>query len=223
MIKSQTPKSPTELLDFRSAAEWRKWLQRNHAKSQGEWVYMYKRAAKSGLRYQEALNEALCFGWIDGQIKTVDKDRFKQRWTPRRPGSIWSRVNKARVKRLTAEGRMTEAGIAAVKTARKTGKWQKAYSNRRSALIPQELLGALRADENAWRGFNRLATAASMRVGSRTPSSPRPGSVESQPSYGGPEKFASRECHRSTSEYGNPESLVAMPRLMINVCGFRAC
>jgi uncharacterized protein YdeI (YjbR/CyaY-like superfamily) len=157
MIKSQTPKSPTELLDFRSAAEWRKWLQRNHAKSQGEWVYMYKRAAKSGLRYQEALNEALCFGWIDGQIKTVDKDRFKQRWTPRRPGSIWSRVNKARVKRLTAEGRMTEAGIAAVKTARKTGKWQKAYSNRRSALIPQELLGALRADENAWRGFNRLA------------------------------------------------------------------
>jgi uncharacterized protein YdeI (YjbR/CyaY-like superfamily) len=151
--------NPTEPLDFRSAAEWREWLRRNHAKSQGEWVYMYKKAAKGGLRYQEALDEALCSGWIDGQIHAVDEEKFRQRWTPRRRGSIWSQSNKARVKRLMAEGRMCEAGLAAVKTARKTGKWQNAYSNRRSPHVPSELTEALRADPKAWSGFNRLATS----------------------------------------------------------------
>jgi uncharacterized protein YdeI (YjbR/CyaY-like superfamily) len=150
--------NPTAPLDFRNPAEWRKWLRRNHAKSQGEWVYMYKKdAGKVGLRYPEALDEALCFGWIDGIIKAVDRDRFKQRWTPRRPGSIWSQSNKARVKRLTAAGRMCEAGLAAVKTARKTGKWQNAYSNLRSPHVPPELVEALRADPLAWKNFNRFA------------------------------------------------------------------
>jgi uncharacterized protein YdeI (YjbR/CyaY-like superfamily) len=118
---------------------------------------MYKRGAKGGLRYREALDEALCFGWIDGQIRTVDKDRFRQRWTPRRPGSTWSRVNKARVKRLTAEGRMTKAGLAAVAAAKKTGRWQNAYSNHRPSAVPHDLAAALRADKAAWQGFNRLA------------------------------------------------------------------
>ena len=157
MTKFEAPKTSTEPLDFRSAAEWREWLRRNHAKSSGEWVYMYKKVAKGGLRYLEALDEALCFGWIDGQIKAVDRDRFKQRWTPRRPGSIWSQVNKTKVKRLMAEGRMTDAGFAAVKTARKTGKWQKAYSNRRPSGVPRELIDALKSDQTAWHGFNRLA------------------------------------------------------------------
>lgn len=86
-----TGTSEPKPLDFRSRGEWRRWLQRNHAKSQSEWVYMYKKGAGcSGLRYQDALDEALCFGWIDGQIKAVDKDKFRQRWTPRRPRSIWS-------------------------------------------------------------------------------------------------------------------------------------
>ena len=145
-------------LDFRSAAAWRKWLAKNHDKSQGEWVHMYKKgAARSGLRYQDALDEALCFGWIDGQIRAVDSDKFRQRWTPRRKDSIWSRVNKAKVKRLVAEGRMTDAGLAAVKVARKTGKWQAAYSNRRSSELHPELQTALKVDAEAWASFSRLA------------------------------------------------------------------
>ena len=144
-------------LDFRNVAEWRMWLRRNHSKSQGEWVYMYKKAAKDGLRYQDALNEALCFGWIDGQIRAVDEEKFRQRWTPRRQGSIWSQSNKARVKRLVAEGRMCEAGLSAVKIARKSGTWQKAYSNRRSPHVPPELVEALRTDPLARKNFNRLA------------------------------------------------------------------
>ena len=150
------PASP-EVLDFRDARSWHVWLARNHARSQGEWVYMYKKGTKTGLRYSEALDEALCFGWIDGQIKAVDREKFRQRWTPRRPGSIWSAVNKTKVRRLTAEGRMTEAGLAAVRTARKTGKWQEASSIRRSSLVPSELIEVLRADPQARRNFNRFA------------------------------------------------------------------
>jgi uncharacterized protein YdeI (YjbR/CyaY-like superfamily) len=146
-----------EPLDFSSAAEWRKWLRGNHGKSQGEWVYMYKKAARSGLRYQEALDEALCFGWIDGQIHAVDAERFRQRWTPRRPGSVWSQVNKDKVKRLIAERRMTEAGLAAVRHARKTGKWQAAYTNRREEVVPSDLVRALKDEPEAWRNFKGLA------------------------------------------------------------------
>jgi uncharacterized protein YdeI (YjbR/CyaY-like superfamily) len=144
-------------LDFCNAAAWRKWLERNHAKSQGEWVYMYKKAAKAGLRYQEALDEALCFGWIDGQIHAVDETKFRQRWTPRRKGSVWSQVNKLKVKRLNAEGRMTGAGLAAIAHAKKTGRWQAAYSNRREDTVPADLTRALRAAPEAWRNFNGLA------------------------------------------------------------------
>jgi uncharacterized protein YdeI (YjbR/CyaY-like superfamily) len=146
-----------EPLDFRNGAAWRRWLERHHDKSQGEWVFMYKKAAKSGLRYPEALDEALCFGWIDGKIQAVDKDKFRQRWTPRRSGSVWSQVNKAKVKRLAAEGRMTKAGLSAVKTARKTGRWQAAYSNQRSSEVPPELACALNADPKAQANFKRLA------------------------------------------------------------------
>jgi uncharacterized protein YdeI (YjbR/CyaY-like superfamily) len=149
--------NPTEPLDFCSAAEWRKWLQRNHAKSQGEWVYMYKKGAGAGLRYRDALDEALCFGWIDGQIHAVDAEKFRQRWTPRRRGSVWSQANKDRVKRLTAQGRMCRAGLAEVASARKTGKWQAAYTNRREERVPAALAKALRAEPDAWRNFKGLA------------------------------------------------------------------
>ena len=157
MAKPQIPTNPTEPLDFRDAAEWRRWLVRNHAKSQGEWVYMYKKAAKAGLRYPEALDVALCFGWIDGQIHAVDEKKFRQLWTPRRAGSVWSQANKTRVTRLVAEGRMAGAGLAAVKEARRTGRWQAAYTNRREDRVPAELARALRAEPEAWRNFKGLA------------------------------------------------------------------
>ncbi|HTW92807.1 MAG TPA: YdeI/OmpD-associated family protein [bacterium] len=157
MSKVHSPSPQPEPLDFRGAAEWRTWLRRNHAKSQGEWVYMYKKGAKAGLRYLEALDEALCYGWIDGQIKAVDAEKFRQRWTPRRPGSVWSQSNKARVKRLVAEGRMCKAGLESVMAARRTGKWRQAYFNRHSSAVPLDLVEALRADPKAWQGFNRFA------------------------------------------------------------------
>jgi len=146
-----------EPLDFRSAMEWRRWLQRNHARSQGEWVYMYKKGARAGLRYQDALDEALCFGWIDGQIHAVDAEKFRQRWTPRRRSSVWSQANKGRVKRLVSEGRMCEAGLAEVTQAKRSGKWQAAYTNRREETVPPDLARALRAHPAAWRNFQAFA------------------------------------------------------------------
>jgi uncharacterized protein YdeI (YjbR/CyaY-like superfamily) len=157
MSKVRSTSDQSEPLDFRSAAEWRQWLRRNHARSQGEWVYMYKKGARVGLRYQEALDEALCFGWIDGQIHAVDAEKFRQRWTPRRKGSVWSQANKDRVKRLAAQGKMCRAGLAAVADARKTGKWQVAYSNRREDSVPADLAKALRAEPEAWRNFKGMA------------------------------------------------------------------
>lgn len=165
MTKSQ----PEEVrpLDFRNAREWRRWLEKNHNRSAGEWVYMYKKAAsRSGLRYPDALDEALCFGWIDGQIKAVDEDRFRQRWTPRRKGSVWSQVNKDKVKRLAAAGRIVEPGLAAVREAKRAGTWQAAYTNRREDTMPDDLAKALRTDPDARRNFDRFAsTYRNMYVG----------------------------------------------------------
>jgi len=149
--------SQSKPLDFKDAAEWRRWLRRNHAKSQGEWVYMYKKGARAGLRYLDALDEALCFGWIDGQIWAVDEDRFRQRWTPRRPGSVWSQLNKTRVKRLVADGRMAEPGLAAVRAAKRCGKWQSAYTSRTAPELPVDLRKALKAVPEAWQNFSRFA------------------------------------------------------------------
>ncbi len=156
----------TRPLDFRCAAEWQKWLRRNHAKSQGEWVYMHKKGARAGLRYSDALDEALCFGWIDGQIHAVDEEKFRQRWTPRRKGSIWSLVNRARVKRLKAEGKMTEAGLVAVRAAKRDGRWQSAYTSRTASELPADLRKSLRAVPGAWSNFNRFApTYRNMYIG----------------------------------------------------------
>ena len=153
-----------EPLDFRDARAWRQWLERNGAKSDGEWLFVYKKGAEqSGLQYPEALDEALCFGWIDGQIRAVDKNRFRQRWTPRRKGSNWSAVNKAKVKRLVADGRMGAAGLAAIREAKRTGKWQAAYSSRAAQpTVPTDLRAALAAAPPALANFS--AWAPSSRV-----------------------------------------------------------
>ncbi|MFO7676303.1 MAG: YdeI/OmpD-associated family protein [bacterium] len=145
-------------LDFPDAAGWRRWLARNHDRSDGEWVYLYKTGARRvGLRYREALDEALCFGWIDGRVNAVDEDRFRQRWTPRRKNSTWSEANKRRVRKLTRAGRMAPAGLAAVRAAKRDGRWAGSRSVARASAVPPVLLAALRADPEAFAGFRAFA------------------------------------------------------------------
>jgi uncharacterized protein YdeI (YjbR/CyaY-like superfamily) len=111
---------------FKTAAAWRAWLARNGgAAKEIRLVYYRKGSGKTSVTYGEALNEALCFGWIDSTVNALDAERYMQRWTPRKPTSIWSAANKARIKKLLAEGRMAEPGLAAVRIAKKNDSWNK--------------------------------------------------------------------------------------------------
>jgi len=136
-------RAPLIHIDDRDA--WRAWLVENHATSSGVWLVTGR--ARSGLpriEYEDAVEEALCFGWIDGQAGTVDERRSRQYFTPRRPGSPWSRYNKDRVARMTRAGRMTPAGVAAVERATSDGSWTVFDSVDRLEL-PRELEAALDA------------------------------------------------------------------------------
>lgn len=107
---------------FASAAAFRKWLEEHHDSEDELWIKYWKKASgKKGMVYKEALDEALCFGWIDGQVQSIDEHSYKQRWTPRRKGSIWSNVNVAKVKALIEAGRMTKAGLAAFEARERVG------------------------------------------------------------------------------------------------------
>ena len=113
-----------EPLLFRNATEWGAWLAANHDSAKEAWVIHQKaKSAGPGLRYADALNEALAYGWIIGIMRSKDKDSIIQSYTPRRPGSNWSESNKARMEKLISQGKITKAGLAAVEVAKKSGKW----------------------------------------------------------------------------------------------------
>src|SRR5688500_12799004 len=109
---------------FSTAADFRRWLEQQHARASELWIAFYKKGSgKTGMTYSEAVDEALCFGWIDGMIKRVDAERFMQRFTPRKAVSTWSNLNLQRVERLTAAGKMHPAGLSAfaARVASRTG------------------------------------------------------------------------------------------------------
>jgi len=103
-----------ESLTFKTRASWRSWLEKHHDKEQELWLVFYKKGSgKQGISYEDSVEEALCFGWIDGQIRSIDHDRCARRFTPRRKGSAWSESNLKRVERMKKEGKMTKAGLDA--------------------------------------------------------------------------------------------------------------
>jgi uncharacterized protein YdeI (YjbR/CyaY-like superfamily) len=137
---------------------WRAWLQENHAVEKEVWLIIHKKhAVASGVTYDEALDEALCFGWIDGLMRSVDTDTYVLRFSPRKPRSIWSESNKRRVERLIEQGRMTEAGMAAVLQAKENGEWDKAAEREDTSILPPDLLEALQGDQNARIQFDTLS------------------------------------------------------------------
>ena len=113
-----------EQIFFPSVLEWEAWLDEHHADTPGVWIKMAKKASGvASVNHQEALESALCFGWIDGRRERLDETYFLQRFTPRRPRSNWSRINRDKVERLTAEGRMRPAGLDEVERAKADGRW----------------------------------------------------------------------------------------------------
>ena len=147
-------------LTVTGAAAWRKWLARHHDGSPGVWVVLAKKGTTrpTSLTYAEALDEALCHGWIDGQVRRRDDATYKQRFTPRRPRSPWSANNVDNIARLVAAGRMHPAGLAAVERAKADGRWEAAYSGQAGMPVPADLTAALAAQPQAAAMFDILTS-----------------------------------------------------------------
>jgi uncharacterized protein YdeI (YjbR/CyaY-like superfamily) len=139
--------------------EWRNWLMENHAASKGVWlVYHKKRSGKPSVSYDEAVEEALAFGWIDSTVNTIDGERYKQYFSPRHKGSIWSKINKRRVEKVIAEGRMTSAGLEKIEQAKKDGAWT-ILDDVEDMLMPPDLIEALQADPPPREHFDNYPDA----------------------------------------------------------------
>jgi uncharacterized protein YdeI (YjbR/CyaY-like superfamily) len=148
-----------EELLVKDAAEWRSWLEGHHATSPGVWLVLHKKGGNTTeLDYEAALQEALCFGWIDGQGRRRDDDSSFQRMTRRGPRSVWSARNVDRIEKLEAAGRMTAAGRAAVEAAKADGRWEAAYSGAASAEVPEDLAAAIAANPQAQAMFDVLTS-----------------------------------------------------------------
>ncbi len=127
--------------------EWRKWLEKNHKTAKEIWVIYYKKdSGKPRIPYDEAVEEALCFGWIDGQAQGIDEQKYAQRFSPRRPKSNWSELNKERVRKLIKNGQMTTAGLEAFPHEHKASKLK----------IPKDILKAIKENKDAWEYFQHL-------------------------------------------------------------------
>jgi len=147
----------------KSRNAWRAWLKKNHASSTGVWlVYAKKHSGIPSLTYNDAVEEALCFGWIDSKINPIDDAFYMQVFTPRKLKSAWSALNKARVKRLVAAGRMTPAGLVVVKAAKDSGTWN-AWKHVEEMAIPPDLEKAIKANPDARRYW--VSYSASRRKG----------------------------------------------------------
>ena len=139
--------------------EWRAWLAKNHRTEREIWLIYYKKhTGKPTIPYDDAVEEALCFGWIDGLEKRIDEERYAQRFTPRKAKSNWSESNRRRVKKLLEQGKMTEAGLAHIsKEILETKADAAVQSEKREATLPQYLKKALMTNKEAWQNFKRLA------------------------------------------------------------------
>ena len=147
---------------FSSLAEWSGWLGENNLDESTLWIVIQKKASrKPGIRYEEAVLEAVAHGWIDGKMRRLDDDEFMQRFTPRRKDSVWSLSNKNRAERLIAEGRMTPAGLKTVEEAKQNGRWDKAVSSSRGAAdVPEDLDKALKGNKAARENFESFPPSA---------------------------------------------------------------
>lgn len=141
---------------FASAEEWRQWLAENHDTSDGVWLRFYKKGLGESVGHAAALDEALCFGWIDSQAAPCDDISYLQKFTPRRAKSIWSKRNIEHIERLMQAGRMTPSGLAQVEAAKADGRWQRAYDSPANMQMPQDFLDALGQNTEAQTFFATL-------------------------------------------------------------------
>ncbi|MHC4995307.1 MAG: YdeI/OmpD-associated family protein [Planctomycetota bacterium] len=143
-------------------SEWRAWLKKHGGSSREVWlIFDKKHTGRAALDYGESVEEALCFGWIDGLLRRIDDERYARKFTPRRDTSEWSAINKERAERMMAEGRMTDAGLAKVEAAKASGAWEAAAGTSpmggRGVAMPVELAEALKKSKKASKALESLA------------------------------------------------------------------
>ncbi len=144
--------------------EWREWLKENYQASTGVWLVYYKvKTGKPSIRYTEAVKEALCFGWIDSKVKSLDEERYQQIFTPRKPKSVWSKLNKQYVTELIEKGLMTEAGLQKIEIAKQDGSWNRLDAVE-ALIVPQDLKQALEANKTANSYFERFSNSAKKNI-----------------------------------------------------------
>ena len=155
-MKAQNGKreSPESATLFPSQQAWAAWLGKNHRKSAGLWLRLAKKSSGlNSVTYAEALEAALCYGWIDGQKKPESEQAWLQRFLPRSARSIWSKINREKALALIRQGKMTAAGLEAIEAAKKNGRWESAYDSPKGAIVPEDLQAALDANPRALEFF----------------------------------------------------------------------
>lgn len=151
----------TPVLTVADARAWSEWLGKQGAQADGVWLVLAKKGTTdpTTLTYEEALEEAICHGWVDGQLAKGDERTFRRKFTPRRSGGAWSKRNVAIATRLIAEGRMHRTGLVAVEQAKADGRWDRAYAGQATMEVPSDLAAALKANLSAKAMFERLSSA----------------------------------------------------------------
>ena len=163
------------ILVFDTPKAWESWLAKHHAESSGVWLQIYKRAAvQRSITYAQALDGALCYGWIDSQKRPQDAFSWLQKFGPRRASSGWSRINTQHVERLIEAARMKPAGLKEVAAAKKDGRWKRAYDSPRAATIPADFLAELAKDKKAQSFFEGLNRANLYAIAYRLQTAKKP-------------------------------------------------
>jgi uncharacterized protein YdeI (YjbR/CyaY-like superfamily) len=169
------PPDPLPVMTFESTDAWDTWLAAHHTDSPGLWLKIAKKgAAGRTVSYSDALDVALCHGWIDGQKGRHDDEYWLQRFTPRKPGSNWSKINTERAAALIASGRMRPAGLREVERAQADGRWEQAYESQSRVTVPEDLARALAANERAGAFFATLDSANRYAILSRIGTAKKP-------------------------------------------------
>lgn len=146
------------ILEFTDSLQFEKWLNKNHSSTDGIWLKFAKKdSGIKSVNYAEAVEVALCYGWIDGLARRVDENYYVQKFTPRRSNSLWSQINKKKVAVLIREKKMQEPGLAAIEEAKKNGRWKSAYASPSAAKLPAEFTKALKNNVKAKKFFDKLS------------------------------------------------------------------
>ncbi len=176
-MKKSDP-SPLPTKKFATQKAFEVWLGKNHAKAPGIWLQLYKKASiesgKKSVNYKEALDVALCYGWIDSQKKTHDIESYIQKFTPRGSRSIWSKVNREHIARLTKEGSMRPPGLAAVAAAKMNGQWDAAYDSPKNMQVPLDFIRELKKDKKAYVFYKTLNRANNYAIAWRLATAKKP-------------------------------------------------